>query len=98
MLGKKVYSALNAKMVRNKVSLKAKQLSELRKALSEPTPAYDVDYRCWQKKMQFNLSKKNLKYFIQIHELDKLLTISIRKIICIPRLEKLTRHSQSNYS
>lgn len=75
MLGKKIYSALNAKMVRNKVSLKAKQLSELRKALSEPTPAYDVDYRCWQKKMQFNLSKKNLKYFIQIHELDKLLTI-----------------------
>ncbi len=51
MLGKKVYSALNAKMFRNKVSLKAKQLSELRTALSEPTQAYDVDYRCWQKKM-----------------------------------------------
>jgi len=58
-----------------KYLLKAKQLLELRKALSEPTPAYDSDYRWWQKKMQFNLSKKNLKYLIQIHELDKLLTI-----------------------
>jgi len=61
MLGKKVYSALNAKMVRNKVSLKAKQLSELRKALSEPTPAYDVDYRCWQKKDAIQFVKEKFK-------------------------------------
>ena len=82
-----------------KYILKTKQLPNLRKAISEPTPAYAGYYRGWQTKDTVQFVKERFEIPYSDSQLRQVVNdLGSRKIICRPRLKKLNGHSQSNLS